>query len=407
MRTFVMVRPMTALVTCGHTRAGLAAVRSLGRAGNAVAVGAPMRPALAMWSRYATSTTLLPDPANAARPFVDAVNEQALGRDAQVVLSGTDSALWALSRWREDLPDETHRILPPHDAVARSLDRTTLHDLAASVGIDCVPLLRVDATQGVEPALRDAKRLGLPATVYPLVPWVERADGTRRMMAAEKVETIAELRRLLYDREDLVDAGCLIEPHPRGRTLAYGSLWHQGEPVAEVFQEHFREKDAHSGVSTSAETLQPDGELRRAGRRLLEALQWNGPAFVEFLRTDSGELKLKLIVGRLWNSVHLAINAGVDIPLMLYRLAMGEERRPVLQVAKPGVRFRWVVGDAQAVMHVARGKSVGTMRKRLRVLMDVLDPRDLLHFDTDVMDKDDPMPFVYEVQHMVQAFRHG
>ncbi|MCP4499884.1 MAG: hypothetical protein GY822_07970 [Deltaproteobacteria bacterium] len=398
---------MTALVTCGHSRAGLAAVRCLGRAQHAVAVGAPMRPALASWSRYATSTLVLPNPETAARSFVDSVVEQSQGRGTKVIFCGTDSALWALSRWRDELPEETRRILPPHDAVVRSLDRQTLHDLASSVGIECVPLLRVDARQGIEPALRDAKRLGMPATVLPLVPWVEREDGSRRMMASERVETIAELRRLLYEREDLIDAGCLIEPHPTGQTFGYGSVWVNGEPVVEVFQQHFRERDAYSGVSTCAETIEPDLEIRRAGRRLLEALQWNGPAFVEFLRTEKGELRLKLILARLWSSVHLAISAGVDVPMLLFRSAMGQSFSKGLEVAKPGVRFRWVVGDAQAMLQLAKGQRLGSMRKRLRVIMDVLDPRDLMHLATDVMDKDDPMPFVFELQHMVQVFRHG
>jgi hypothetical protein len=115
---------MTALVTCGHTRAGLAAVRALGRAGIAVAVGAPVRPALAVWSRYATASLLVPDADKEARRFADVVGKEADGRRAVVVLCQTDAALWALSRWREKLPEPARRVLPPHDGVVgRSIGR--------------------------------------------------------------------------------------------------------------------------------------------------------------------------------------------------------------------------------------------------------------------------------------------
>ena len=100
---------MTALVTCGHTRAALAAARSLGRAGLAVAVGAQQRPALAMWSRYSTSTLLLPAPQLSPESFADTISKEVAGRCIQTVFPGTDDALWAMSKWRHAFPDSVLR----------------------------------------------------------------------------------------------------------------------------------------------------------------------------------------------------------------------------------------------------------------------------------------------------------
>ena len=129
---------MTVLVTCGHTRAGLAAVRALGRANVAVAVAAPMRPALALWSRYATATLLLPDAEQEARRFAAAVADEVSGRAALCALACTDSAVWALSRWRDALPPSARAALPPHEAVVFALDRQALHDRAISLGLPCL-----------------------------------------------------------------------------------------------------------------------------------------------------------------------------------------------------------------------------------------------------------------------------
>lgn len=389
---------MTALVTSGHTRAGLATVRSLGRAGIAVAVGAPMRPALAMWSRYATATLLLPDAAKAAKRFADAVAEEAEARRSVTVFCATDAELWALSRWRDQLPPSARRVLPPHDAVARTLDRTTLHDLARSLGIACVDTLRLDAQSGVEPVLRQAARMGFPALVRPLVPWEEREDGTRRESARMPVRSIAELRRLVYENEGLIGSGCLIEPRPRGTYIGYATVCDAGVPLVEVFRERMRERSALSGISTLSRTVPADPELRDLARRLLRALKWQGPAMVECLRTRDGVLRLVTVVGRLWGSIQLAIDAGVNVPLLCYRLAEGSPLPDTLRVARAGVGLRWVVGDLQQAAQRIRGAGEGqSLRDRMRAMLEIVDPRALVGVRGDVLDPGDPMPFAFEV----------
>lgn len=393
---------MTALLTCGHTRSALAAARSLGRAGEAVAVAAPHRPALAMWSRFATSTLLVPDPTTDAKLFADQVGDQAHGRRARVVLTGTAAATWALSRWRDRLPESAHLALPPHDALARAHDRTALFDLANTLGIGALETIRVQSVESVEPALRRARKLGMPAKVRPLVGHLEREERSLRAKEGVAVRRIRDLRRLLYRRPDLVDAGCIIEPRPAGRTFGYAAICDRGRPLVEIFQERRRERRMLSGVSTSAETIDVDPEIRRAGRTLLEALGWQGPAMIEFLRTEAeGALRLVGMIGRLWNSVQLAINAGIDVPLLLLKQAEGA-RLPEGRVARPGVQYRWLVGDLrQAALNTSHQSAIDggfSPARRVRAYGQVLDPRAWMNASTDVLDREDPMPFVFEMQ---------
>lgn len=401
---------MTALVSSGHTRGGLAAVRSLGRAGIAVAVGAPHRPALAMWSRYATTTLLLPDAARNARAYADAVAEEVAGRECEVVLAATDEEVWALSRWRDKLPPSARRVLPPHDAVARTMDRATLHDIATSLGVPCVQTVRVDSKGGVEPAIREAQVLGLPAVVRPLISWEEREDGTRTESERIGVGDVAELRRTLYEREDLVEAGCLIEPRPLGRNLSYCAVCDNGVPLVELFRERLRERAMASGVSTLSKTIEPHPRVREMSRRLLRGLGWQGPAMVELIELPSGEIKLITVVARLWGSVQLAIDAGIDVPLLCYRLAEGSPLPPTPHTARAGVTLRWVVGDwQQMVGALTRGqgpaqKGFGLM-PRLKAVASFADPRSAVATHGDVFDVDDPMPFVFEVQAAAKGWR--
>jgi predicted ATP-grasp superfamily ATP-dependent carboligase len=367
-----------------------------------------MRPALAMWSRYAIATMLLPHVSASARSFAEAVAEEAEGRSASCILATTDAETWALSRFRELLPERSHRVLAPHDAVARTLDRTALHDLAGSLGIPCLEGVRVDSPRAVEPALRTAQQKGLPAIVRPLVSWEEREEGGPRETERIRVSTIAELRRLLYEREDLVEQGCLIEPHPRGRSLSYCTVAESGVPLVEVFRERQRERQLLSGVSTLSRTIEPVQEMRERSQRLLRALKWQGPCLVEFLEGEDGELRLVNVLPRMWGSVQLAVDAGVDVPLLCYRLAEGSPLPPGPKVARAGVSLRWVVGDMQQLIgHLAGAEGYGPkgLRARARSLLSLASPRGVVGVQADIFDGKDPLPFLFEVQAAVKGLR--
>lgn len=401
---------MTALITCGHTRAGLAATRALGRAGIAVAVAAPVRPALAMWSRYATSTFLVPEAGGAAQRFAETVADEAAGRRCDLVLPATDDALWALSRWRDLLPAAALRALPSHDAVTRVLDRTALYDRARALGIATIDALRIDVAEAVEPALLRIDAEGaLPLLVRPLVPWVEREDGTRRVVESIPVETIGELRRILYAREDLVTGGCLLEPRPPGRWFGYGAVCSAGRVLGEVFQERLRERGDLSGVSSLARTLPPDDRVRALAVAILESLSWQGPVLVEMHQHPSGSLRLHNVIGRIWGSMQLAINAGLNVPALCDGLVRGVLPE-VVHTAEPGHLWRWIVGDLEVMGRRARrvlGRvdGAGQLVARLRAFAEMFRLGELFDAEPDVWDAGDPLPFVLEVEHRIEETR--
>jgi predicted ATP-grasp superfamily ATP-dependent carboligase len=403
---------MSVLVTCGDTRAGLAAIRGLGRAGVAVAVGAVHRPALGFWSRYATTTFLLPDAVHDARRFAAVVADEVAGRGIAAVLPATDAALWALSRWRASLPATARAILPPHDAVVFALDRTALHDRAQSLGVAVLPTQRIGHADEIEPVLRrlhEQQGTRLNALVRPLVPWEEREDGSRRMAAALPVASLGALRRLLYEREDLVEAGCVIEPRPEGRYLGYGVVCRDGEVLAEIFQERLREQGGLSGVSTLAQTLPTDAAVRAAARPLLRALGFNGAALVELFVADDGVVRLVNLIPRLWGSLGLALQAGVNVPHLLLRLARGDVPAAG-SVAAPGQRWRWTTGDLealgrQATQLVARVEGRDVVRSRLAGLRALWSTSTTQPARADVFASDDPLPAALELQQHLRRSR--
>ena len=78
--------------------------------------------------------------------------------------------------------------------------------------------------------------------------------------------------------------------------------------------------------------------------------------------------------GRFWNSLPLAIAAGIDFPFLLYRLAIDGDIDPV-ETYRVGVRSRWLLGDIRHLISVVKGPPTGwpaPFPKRWDTFRDVL-----------------------------------
>jgi predicted ATP-grasp superfamily ATP-dependent carboligase len=123
-----------------------------------------------------------------------------------------------------------------------------------------------------------------------------------------------------------------------------------GNPLVWFAHERIREKPPSGGVSVLSRSIEPDPDAVAFSRRLLERLNWSGVAMVEFKRDDrDGSLRLMEINGRLWGSLQLAIDSGVNFPQMLVDLAAGRAPQAIPNY-RVGVRNRWLWGDISALL---------------------------------------------------------
>jgi predicted ATP-grasp superfamily ATP-dependent carboligase len=126
--------------------------------------------------------------------------------------------------------------------------------------------------------------------------------------------------------------------------------------VAVFGHRRLREKPPTGGVSVLSESIAiPDDALGYASR-LLEELQWQGVAMVEF-KVDSrdGVPKLMEVNGRFWGSLQLAIDAGVDFPNILLA-TLDDAPVPPAPPYRAGVRNRWFWGDFDSLLLQLRAR---------------------------------------------------
>jgi predicted ATP-grasp superfamily ATP-dependent carboligase len=101
-----------------------------------------------------------------------------------------------------------------------------------------------------------------------------------------------------------------------------------------------RENPPSGGGSVYSESTVADERLVKQSEKLLEHFSWRGLAMVEFkIDRATGTAYLMEINGRVWGSLQLAIDAGVDFPSLLVAAACGEQPRAAAPY-RVGVRLR-------------------------------------------------------------------
>ena len=81
-------------------------------------------------------------------------------------------------------------------------------------------------------------------------------------------------------------------------------------------------------------------DLHEQAFEILSALNWHGPAQVEFLDDTDGRAHLIEINGRFWGNLDGAIQAGMNFPYLASLLAAGEDV-PEQRDYEIGTQFRW------------------------------------------------------------------
>jgi predicted ATP-grasp superfamily ATP-dependent carboligase len=361
------------LVLDGNENQAVACARSLARAGHDVEVGADTSWSKAGLSRSCRSTFTYPAPHRDQSAFVHRIADVAARVPGTFVLPMTERATLPLSAARHLLHAvEARYVLPSHDTVLTAFDKVQTSTLAESLGLTVPWTAIVESGQA---AARIAPDLPYPVVLKPSSSEETVATGTRTTGAPVYVNDPGAF--ITACAEMLTRCRCaLVQEFVAGSGVGYFALTQRGELRAEFAHRRLRDVRPTGSGSSLRVSAPVDARLRAAGLAVLQALQWDGVAMVEFRQRPDGSLVFLEVNGRFWNSLALAVHAGVDFPALLAQVA---ERGDVAQQTgyRAGVRCRWLLGDARHLAAVWKGAPhgyPGTFPGRLRTLRDFLRP---------------------------------
>lgn len=295
----------------GGYEAGLAVIRSLGRAGVPVVSIVSADGERASRSRFAASVVRAPDPADRADDYVALL----LGLAEGVVIPTTDESLETVAAHRDELTRRHLVACPSADAARQFLDKEHTSAAAECAGV-AAPRTASPQSQGELDDLLAG--LQFPCLVKPRASFrYTRAFGVKM----HRVDTEPQLREA-WGRAHALGIGTLVQeliPGPETGGVNYNVYVVDGEPVADFTSRKLRLAPRDFGYP-SAIVSGPVPEVVRPGRAIVAEMGIEGFANVEFKRDErDGRYKLMEVNGRPNMSGALAVRCGLDFPLLTYR----------------------------------------------------------------------------------------
>lgn len=231
-------------------------------------------------------------------------------------------------------------VLSPMERLISCFDKRLTIELANHAG---VPAPRTQALTRLDKLVEG--QLSFPCVVRPAHEDVSTKAVRYCANMAETRWAIAVMLKAL--EKDGV--GILVQEFIDGPGHGFFALLDHGKPLRIFMHQRLREYPPTGGPSTAAAAFY-SSRLEDLGLRLLSALEWHGAAMVEFkYDIHRKDFFLMEINGKLWGSLELALQAGVNFGADLIRLYRGESME-FSSAYDREVRFYWPLdGDLKTL----------------------------------------------------------
>lgn len=206
---------------------------------------------------------------------------------------------------------------------------------------------------------------------YPII--VKSSDESLFKFETIYVNNFVELMNALYEckakyPQILENKFPILQEKIIGKGYGFFALYNNGQCVSYFMHERLREYPFTGGASTCARSIYDD-KLKKTGIKLLDSLNWNGIAMVEYKKDEkSGEFKLIEINPKIWGSFELSIKCGVDFIQDLISLTQKGNIIQRKNYAR-NKRFQWIFSYKGDLDRLKQRK-----RDSLYVISDILNP---------------------------------
>lgn len=351
------------LLTHGWCRSSYSALRGLAHRGVPVVVADTARVGMCQASRLAQARGRYRSPYADPDGFVDDIAALCERHRIGLLLPGHEEGeLLAQAREAGRLPSHVSLPLANVDSLVRVNDKDRISRLARDLDVPVASIVEyrtpAEAGMGTD-------------TTREYVARARRGNSSKGVrFASGGAALTAELERMIDDFALDPARLPIVQERVPGDGWGVSCLYWYGERIASFTHRRLQEKVATGGTSTLRISAAHPA-LEADAHRLLDALGWHGLAMLEFkFDAASGRHAFIEINPRLWGSIDLALNAGVNFPWLLY---LAETRGPAVarahfRPARRGVISRWLLGDLLRRFDLLRrgrlrdGLSVGGLR---------------------------------------------
>jgi predicted ATP-grasp superfamily ATP-dependent carboligase len=330
------------LLTYGWVRSSYAVLRNLSGRGVEVYVADSFRTGMSQWSHKKAGFDRYPSHYYDEEGFVQGVLDICRERSIDLIFPSHNETE-ILAQHRHRFPGSLGALLPAAEHCALFNNKARSYEFAKDAGVPVPLRLTYDQPEAVARLLREA---GMERTVIKLL----TGNSSKGVHYAQTVDEAQSLvLRLIAEYKLPPDRFPQIEEFVSGEGWGSSVLYWQGLKVAGFTHRRLREKLATGGTSTLRESS-PHPQLEAAAERIFSRLGWHGHAMAEFkVCPQTGKFWFIEVNPRLWGSLPLAVNAGVEFPYLAWLCATdgvdAALRHQSQCTVRASWRNRWLLGD--------------------------------------------------------------
>ena len=229
-------------------------------------------------------------------------------------------------------------------------DKSNLCEIARDIDIPFPGTRYIGASEACE----ISETIKYPVVLKPFRSKIE--DGLEVHFGKVKiVHSADELRSVVCKNPVFEKFKFLLQEYIKGEGQGFFALYNKGEMIASFSHKRIREKPPWGGVSVLSESQKTPDSISRIGKKLLDHAGWHGVAMVEFKVSEDGTPFLMEVNARFWGSLQLAIDSGVNFPVILCNEELPEPRKMEEPPFK-SVRLRWLLGDLDRLFIVMKSE---------------------------------------------------
>ncbi|NNE62318.1 MAG: methyltransferase domain-containing protein [Woeseia sp.] len=337
----------------GDYRQTLTVVRSLARSGFRITVGQGGGERYALTSRYCTAEWTHPAIEDGCH-FIEALS-QWLRRNPHVTLLFPigDTEIRALAQHRDALPEEVRVVTPARELIEICQDKLAMCRLVEEVG---VPQASFETVEAGEELARAAERVGYPCVIRPRDQSVSLRG--EKVLLCHSPADAAE-----FDIDpDVRETNRLVQRYVRGARHNLYFIARHGALERYVEVQVLRtDRPYGTGLAVDSVSVEPTVAIVEASNTLARQLDYTGLGCTQFLVDEVGDVKCFLEINpRLGANIALPCACGVDFPKLAIEQTLG--RPPAHEQPgeyRRGVRFGWLYGDIQGMLHALRSGEAG------------------------------------------------
>lgn len=259
--------------------------------------------------------------------FIDSINEFAIKNKISYLIP-THEEIFIFSKYKDQIK-ELKTLIPNFDHLKTAHKKDLSTQLASKLNI---PLPETFIPKSEQECIAFFSQYGSPTVL--------KYQNSNSSKGVFYIHSIDQLKSHFPNIGQF-----LLQEYVNGVGYGVSMLYNKGECKASFTHKRLEEKISTGGTSTLRISTRNE-ELEDYAKRILDSLEWNGVAMVEFKWDENLKKGYFIEINpRFWGSLALPYYAGMDFPWLYYKILKDGDINPTFDY-KTGVKAKWLLGGA-------------------------------------------------------------